>query len=158
MTYKIKLAKAKTDLTVDFNAMPEIAQRYIIEYGLGQKLNDSGAHATVKELGEEEAAAQALSSAESVLTALMAGNITQRVSAARATPLDKIKLKIAKAIFGKVFGDKPEKGTGFDDLISAIAEKTEKDSEALEGIITEKATAQMEIEKQQADLINSIDI
>lgn len=77
--FNISIAKSGSILSVDWNAMPENAQRHIIEYGLKQKLNDAGASITKDEEPDEvKRLEQKLSVAETVLSALMRGDVTVR--------------------------------------------------------------------------------
>jgi hypothetical protein len=71
---KIPLAKARTSLEVDFDALPPAAQEYVIRYGLTQVLND--AHSTVNAASHpdpEARAEAALAAAREKLEALHRG-------------------------------------------------------------------------------------
>lgn len=97
----VYLSKSDCNLAVDWDAMPDNAKQHIIEYGLRQKLNDAGSSATVKELGKDEAAAQAKAMAENVLEALMAGRVTVRTATAK---IDRFMLQALKDIYKVAVG------------------------------------------------------
>jgi len=39
--YKINIPKANTEIEIDFDALPDNSKEYVIDYGLGQNLNDA---------------------------------------------------------------------------------------------------------------------
>lgn len=98
----ILIKKANKTISVDWDAMPAHAQQFIIEYGLRQKLNDSGASATIKELGTDEAGNQAFALAEKTLSALMEGDISVRVGAKALTLEEKAEQNVIRAWFKKI--------------------------------------------------------
>lgn len=67
----IVIAKAGTEVQVDWDALPEASKAYVIQYGLTQCLND--AHASVKAT-EDGAQEKAKALMEVRLEALRAGN------------------------------------------------------------------------------------
>lgn len=141
MTISIHIAKADKTLSVDWDNMPEAAQRHIIEYGLRQKLNDAGSSATVKELGKERAGADAFAMAEVSLQALMEGRL--RVVSARSSG-DKALLKVLHALYKHVVKADADKSAEIDDLIEAISDKTGKPADAI------RAAAQRKADEAQA--------
>jgi len=97
--YTINLAKAGTGISVDFSAMPENAQAFVIEYGLRQILNDCAS--SVKK-GEKDAPAIALGLAEKRLAKLMAGDFTRTAGGAKLSgfeaELEKATIAVAKRV------------------------------------------------------------
>lgn len=155
----IYISKADKTLPIDWDSMPENAQRHIIEYGLRQKLNDAGSSATTKELGEVQAGEQALAMAENVLSALMAGNVHVRRAASQMTLEERCFLKVLKALFKKAVG-KPEDKTK-EELITGLANKFGKGEEAIILALEAKAKDMAEVERKVAALkqdLPSIDI
>lgn len=72
MTYTVQIAKTQQTLNIDFATLPEASQKYIIQYGLKQCLNDS--HSAFKDV--EEAKGQV----EAKLEALQNGTVTLRAT------------------------------------------------------------------------------
>lgn len=70
MTYSINVNKLNESVAVDFEALPDNAKQYVIEYGLKQIVNDS--HSGIKDKEEVKAVI------ERKLQALAEGNITIR--------------------------------------------------------------------------------
>lgn len=79
-TFTIAISKAKTNVEVDFNALPEVSKNYLIAYGLKQRLND--VHSQIN-AAEENAPALALALVEQAIKALQDG--TTRVAGSRVT-------------------------------------------------------------------------
>jgi len=149
--FTIPITKADTNLTVDWDSLPEVSKQFIIAYGLKQKLNDAGSSATVKELGKEEAAAQSLSVAESILENLQKGIVNMRSVSTKA---DRFITNAARELFKKAVGGKldemPDSSNKF--LINAIAEKLGKDVELIQAAV-EKRAEQLKV---QAEAIAAI--
>lgn len=143
---KIYISKADAFLEVDFDAMPENAKAFIIEYGLKQKLNDKGASATVKDLGPVEAGKQAFAMAETSLEALMAGRISVRTAAQTISAEDRISLRVTRSLYKQFIGAKPEDDVSRETLVEVIAKKTEKEVSTIENAITKRVKAELEIE------------
>lgn len=157
----INISKAEKSLSVDWDAMPEAAQRHIIEYGLRQKLNDAGSQF---KKGEENFADNAFGAAETVLAALMAGQVTVRQSKGSATLEQRFFTKHLRALFttlklGKIA---TETDTSDDTLLAAIAEKTGKDAEVIRAVVQKQADASADAKRkadaEQAAMLADIDI
>jgi hypothetical protein len=144
----VKIAKADKVLSIDWDAMPENAQRHIIEYGLRQKLNDAGSSATVKELGEQ-AGPQALAMAEVVLEALMKGNVHVRQAAANLTLEERMFNKILKALVKKAGLDE---GSTIDALASKLGKPVESINKAIEAKAAKDAEVQRQINALKLDI------
>ena len=107
--YSIYISKADKVLSVDFDSLPEVSKRFIIEYGLKQKLNDAGSSATVKELGPNEAAKQAFALAEASLQALASGQISVRVAKPQESLEEREYKKLLRSMLKKAFPPSQEK-------------------------------------------------
>jgi len=76
--FGISIAKAGETVTVDFDALPEVSQKYVIEYGLRQSLNDATASLKRDEYkSDEEFKAAALAVARKKLDAIESGELRQ---------------------------------------------------------------------------------
>lgn len=145
----IYISKADKSLPIDWDKMPENAQRHIIEYGLRQKLNDAGSSATTKELGKDEAGKQAFAMAEVVAAALMEGNVTIRQAASGLTLEERTFNKILKALYKKLFGRPCENE---DTILADVAQKLGKPMDDIKAAIDKKVTIEVEIAKKIAAL------
>ena len=145
----IYLSKSDSTLSVDWDNMPDNAKAHIIEYGLRQKLNDAGSAATVKELGQDEAAAQAKAMAENVLDALMQGKVTVRQAAQSLTSEQRAYNKILKSIFKKLF-----KNAEFDadTALDLVAGELNKPTDEIKTKIEAKAVVEAETARKIAAL------
>lgn len=75
MIFKIKIAKARTALDVEFDELPGDVQQYIVEQGLSKLLNSATAKVTkANEPDETKLAEQALGLANKKLDSLKAGS------------------------------------------------------------------------------------
>ena len=157
----IYISKSDSTLSVDWDKMPENAQRHIIEYGLRQKLNDAGSAATTKELGKDEAGKQALSMAENVLSALMEGKVTVRSAASSMTLEERAFAKVVRAFYKKLIG-KPADDFDVDNAVEQIAKKAEKSLEDTRAALELKAQAEAkvmaEIAKIKAESLIDIEL
>lgn len=134
----VYISKAGKSIEVNWDAMPEATQKHIIEYGLRQKLNDAGASATTKELGEKEAGLQAFAAAEVVVAALLEGKITVRSKGASVSFEDKTRLDI---IAGLVKKQSLPEGTDIADLIESLGTTEEKLEAAIAKLVASKVAA-----------------
>ena len=152
MTYNILIAKADKTISVDFDAMPENAKRFLIEYGLRQKLNDAGSSATVKELGKEEAGNQAFAMAEASLAALMQGDVSVRRSASGKTLEERVFTRVLKAVFKAITKQNISELSDDSDeaLLEALVEATGKSLADVTAAIEKRVDAELAIEKQKA--------
>lgn len=161
MTINIHIAKAGKTLSIDWNAMPPVAQQFIIEYGLRQKLNDAGSSATIKELGEVEAANQAFALAEKSLAALMEGDISVRVGAKSLTLEERAEQNVIRDWFKKICKRPVSKEEHQDNrsLLAAMATTTGKSADKLKLALAPKIAEEINYlrAKNQAidlDLVN----
>lgn len=147
MEYTINIGKAGRAIVVNWDAMPEIAQRHIIEYGLRQKLNDAGSAAIARELGAVEAGIAAYGRAERTLAALMAGEL-RAVSGKGALSLEQraeqnVIRRVFKAQLGRPFGK--ERDISNEGLLAAIAQAKGKSPagirKAIQPLIDKEITA-----------------
>ncbi len=149
----IYISKNDSNLQVDWDAMPENAKAYIIQYGLRQKLNDAGSSATVKELGEK-AGEQALAMAQASLAALMSGDILTRQAAKSQTLEERIFTRVLRALFKSQVGRPVSKEADQSDeaLLAGIAKTLNKDVSIIQRAVQKRADAELAIEKQTLDL------
>lgn len=150
----ILIKKANKTLSIDWDAMPQNAKNFIIEYGLRQKLNDAGASATIKELGSDEAGKQAFAYAENMLAALMSGSIAVRSAKAGLTLEERIYSRVLRAVFKQVTGKKisTEVDVSNETLLEEISAKTGKPKEAIEKAIGKRVEAELVIERQKESI------
>lgn len=153
----IYISKSDSNLNVDWDNMPENAKAHIISYGLRQKLNDAGSAATTKELGKDEAGKQALSMAENVLSALMAGNVTVRQASVSMTIEEREFNKIVKALYKKAIG-KPDTDFDHEEGLKQLAQKLGKSVDTLTAAIQLKAEANAEVVRKVQALKAESDI
>lgn len=79
MKFQIKIAKAKTNLEVDFDAFPPEVKAYIVEQGLSKLLNAATAKETVATTPDDATReANSLAHAQKKLENLQAGQMTAR--------------------------------------------------------------------------------
>jgi hypothetical protein len=149
----VYISKSDTNLNVDWDAMPDNAKAYIINYGLRQKLNDAGASATVKELGSD-AGAQALAMAESVLEALMRGDISVRQAAKSQTLEEKVFTRVLRTLFKSQTGRvvSKEADTSNEALLGILAKTLGKPVDAITRAVQKRADAEILIERQSIEL------
>lgn len=143
--FNILISKADKTLPIDWDAMPDVAKRHIIEYGLRQKLNDAGSQF---KKGEENFAENALGAAENVLAALMEGRI--RVVVAQGSN-DKALRKFALALAAHVKAGF-ENDDSLDDLLIAIADKTDKPTDRIRAALQKQVDAEAALKAQIAAL------
>lgn len=146
---QVYISKADQFIDVDWNAMPQNAKDFIIAYGLKQKLNDKGASATVKELGPKEAGEQALAMAETIVSALMEGKVTVREAKASMSAEERITVRVARSLYKKFLGKKPDDLVTSEGLINAIALKLNKDVQDISIAIAKRVEAELLIESQK---------
>lgn len=149
MTIIINISKADKHLSIDWDAMPPIAQRHIIEYGLRQKLNDAGSQF---KKGEEHCGENAFAAAEVTLSALMAGNVTTRVARGAKTLEEQFFTRHLRGLFtalklGKIA---TEIDVSDDTLLEKISAKTGKPASAIEAALQKQALISAEA-KRKAD-------
>lgn len=143
--FNVLISKADKPLAVDWDAMPEVAKRHIIEYGLRQKLNDAGSQ---YKKGEAGCAANAYGAAEAVLAALMDGRVRVVVAAgANDKALRKFALALAKHVKAGF-----EEDDSLDDLLQAIADKTDKPTDAIKAALQRKVDADNALKAEIAKL------
>lgn len=143
--FNILISKADKPLAVDWDAMPEVAKRHIIEYGLRQKLNDAGSQF---KKGEAHCAENAFNAAESVLSALMDGRVRVVVA---VDANDKALRKFALALAARVKAGF-DKEDSLDDLLLAIADKTDKEPDAIRAALQRKVDADNALKAEIAKL------
>ena len=130
----VLISKAEKPIAVDWDAMPDVAKQHIIEYGLRQKLNDAGSQF---KKGETDCAANALNAAEAVLSALMDGRVRVVVAVgANDKALRKFAIALAKHVKAGF-----EENDSLDDLLQAIADKTDKEPVAIRAALQRKVDA-----------------
>ena len=149
--YSIYISKADKVLSVDFDSLPEVSKRFIIEYGLKQKLNDAGSSATVKDLGPNEAAKQAFALAEASLQALTSGQISVRVAKPQESLEEREYKKLLRSMLKKAFPQEQEalmESGG----VEALAALHKVESPRMEAALRTKAKANAEIEQKKREL------
>ena len=149
--YSIYISKADKVLSVDFDSLPEVSKRFIIEYGLKQKLNDAGSSATVKELGPNEAAKQAFALAEASLQALASGQISVRIAKPQESLEEREYKKLLRSMLKKAFPQEQEalmESGG----VEALAALHKVESPRMEAALRTKAKANAEIERKKREL------
>lgn len=146
--FTINISKAKNSLSVNWDAMPQNAKDYIIQYGLKQKLNDCYATSVI---GADNPAEVAMSEASKMLENLMAGNITLRSAASVQSLEDKVRTRIIRANFKKYVGRKVSEEVANDNasLIAAIATKTGKTIDFITTKLEERVVIEVELERNK---------
>lgn len=143
MTILINISKAGKSLSIDWEALPEVAKAHIIEYGLRQKLNDAGSQ---YKKGEEGTAANAFAAAETVLEALKKGlirvNTSMDVGEKALLAMAKVFMKKAGLAFGK--------DASLDDLLEALGEKLGREPDAIRASLQRKVEAEAQVKAQIA--------
>lgn len=97
-TFNIDINKINSNQEVDFDKLPDNAQRFIIEYGLRQILNDAHSQCIVKNYDDmEELKSDVESAIKAKLGALQSGEITTRRATHKpADPIEAEAIKIAR--------------------------------------------------------------
>lgn len=147
----ILISKANQTLEVDWDAMPDNAKAFIIEYGLKQKLND--ATSSIKK-DEENAAALALAASENVLEALMKGNITVRSGKSSMTLEERCLQKAIRTVFKKFVGEnlKQLEDDSNEALLEKLTKKLGKDEATILAACEKHAAVLVKIEQDKAAL------
>jgi len=142
--FNISIASSETTIPVNWDAMPEASKRYIIAYGLKQRLNDAGASFKKDEEGSLE---KKLAAAQVVLEGLMEGNITVRQAAVSMSLEQREFLKILKKVYKQVTGKKAD-DLEADAMLAAIAETLGKDADSIEKKLLIKAKEAADLERK----------
>jgi hypothetical protein len=124
----ISINKIGVAVDVDFGALPEVSQQFIINYGLRQVLNDAHASIQLRDFPEGEGFKDAVENAVNTrLGALVSGDLTtKRGGGLPVDPVQREVIRMAReevraAI--KAQGRKLSTIENLDDIIAAHAEK-----------------------------------
>lgn len=125
MTQSIHVSKANQSFDIDFAALPEASQAFVINYGLRQLLNDSVASVSTKNFPEasaEELVETAVDTVTGKIQALLDGTIGIRATTER-DPLKVIMRQIANDMLSGALraAGKKKKDIAKEALDSAIA-------------------------------------
>ena len=132
---QISIQKIGQSVDVDFQALPQLSQEFIINYGLRQILNDCHSSITLKSKAEYQDdhaifAADVMNAVNAKLAAIVAGDLTtRRGSGQPADPVEREALKIAREELTaavKAKGKRIKQIENFDELVKAHAEKNEE--------------------------------
>lgn len=143
MSIIINISKAGKSLSIDWEALPDVAKSHIIEYGLRQKLNDAGSQF---KKGEEGTEANAFAAAETVLEALKKGLIRVNTSIDAG---EKALRKMAE-LFCKKAGIPVDKEDSLEDLLEALGEKLGREPDAIRASLEKKVEAEAAVKAQIA--------
>ena len=151
----ISIAKAGESVTVDFDALPEVSQKYIIEYGLRQSLNDATASLKRDDYEtDDDFKAAALAVANKKLDGILSGELRQ--SAGRiGDPVEAEYMRLAVAAISTAIVNKGGKLKDYTmkqlrERASGLAEKNPEVAARLrakaEATVAEKAELAADIE------------
>jgi CRISPR/Cas system CMR-associated protein Cmr5 small subunit len=152
----INIAKAAKSLSVDFAALPENSQQYIIEYGLRQTLNDATASLKKEDYANEAAFNEAaLGVAQKKLDGILSGELRQQAGRI-GDPVEAEFMRLAVVAVSNVIVKKGKKLSDY-----TMKQLRERAAEAIEAFPEQaakwRATAEANV-AAKAGLSDGIDV
>lgn len=107
--YSIAIAKAAKSVDVDFDNLPEVSQKYFLEYGMRQALNDATASLKRSECSSQtDFNAKALAMVQKRLDGILKGELRQTTGRI-ADPLEAEVMRLAVSTISNALLSKGEK-------------------------------------------------